>query len=151
MCFYIFVNSDSYDFNDKKVHAPKISSYRLKNRIYPIYKGTKLKKFLKPNDCFIFYLAGNPKSQTKRFVAYGKIKNIETETDYNEDDVHLCEPIEKIVRLKSVIVGKSASIYGIKDKLSFISKKRKWGASMQGGIIKITEKDYNLIINEMKQ
>ena len=54
------------------------------------------------------------------------------------------------MRLKSVVVGKSVSIYEIKDKLSFISKKRKWGASMQGGIIKITQKDYNLIINEMK-
>ena len=150
MLFYIFVNSDSSDFYDRKIPAPKISSYRLKNRVYPIYKGTKLKKFLKPNDCFIFYLAGSPTSQTKRFVAYGKIKNIETEKNYSEDDVHLCEPIEKIGRLKSVVVGKSVSIYEIKDKLSFISKKRKWGASMQGGIIKITQKDYNLIINEMK-
>ena len=79
----------------------------------------------------------------------GKIKNIETEINYSEDDVHLCEPIEKIVRLKSVVVGKSVSIYEIKDKLSFISKKRKWGHQCKEELL-TNSKRLNLIINEMK-
>ena len=149
MNFYIFVNSDSYDFNDKKVHSPKIATLRLKNKIYPIYHKTRLKKYLKPGDSFIFYLAGHPVSETKSFVAYGKIKEIKVDRNYNEDEVHLSQPIEKIVVLKSLYIKKPVSIYKVKDKLSFVTKKKKWGPSMQGGILKITDKDYDLIIKEM--
>jgi len=151
MSFYIFVNSDSYDLNDKKVHSPKIASYRLQNKAYPLYHRTRLKNFLKPNDFFVFYLAGNPITETKRFIAHGKIKEIVVDKSYYEDDIHLSRPIEKVVKLKSVVSNKSASIYNVKDRLSFITKKKKWGPSMQGGIIQITEKDYNVIVKEMNK
>ena len=151
MNFYLFVNSDSYDFNDKKVHSPKIAAFRLKNKVYPIYHRTRLKKFLKPGDSIIFYLAGSPASETKSFVAYGKIKEIKIDSNYNEDDIHLSQPIEKIVILKSLNIKKSVSIYKVKDKLSFITKKKKWGPSMQGGILRITDKDFDLIVKEINK
>ena len=152
MSFFIFVNSASYDHNDKRVRSPEIFSYRLKNNSFPLYYRTKHKKVLKPSDSVIFYLAGNIVSKTQRFIAYGTIDEIKVDEGYNEDDVHLSLPIEKVVRLKSVIVGKkSVSIYDVKDKLSFVSKKKKWGSSMQGGVIRITENDYNLLVKEMNK
>ncbi len=76
---------------------------------------------------------------------------INIDRNYNEDDIHLSQPIEKIVILKSVYIKKPVSIYKVKDKLSFIIKKKKWGPSMQGGILKITDKDYDLIVKEMNK
>ena len=151
MSFYIFVNSDSYDFNEKRVRSPVLSSYRLEKKIYPLYFRTRFKKKLRSNDSFIFYLAGTPVSETKKFVGYGKIKEIISDKNYTEDSIHLSQPIEKIVILKSVVTNKTASIYEIKDKLSFITKKKKWGPSMQGGVLQITENDYDLIVKEMNK
>jgi len=151
MNFYIFVNSRSYDFNDKVVGSPTISSYRLLNKIYPIYDGTRLQSFLKPNDKFIFYLAGKLKSKTNMFVAHGEIEDIVVNNFYSEDDLHISSPIGKVIKLKSIVEGKNLSIYDVKDNLSFVTKKKKWGSSMQGGIIQITEKDYNLITKEMNK
>ena len=56
-----------------------------------------------------------------------------------------------MVKLKSISIGNPLSIYDVKEKLSFITKKKKWGAAMQGGIIKISEKDYGLIVKEMSK
>lgn len=152
MNFYIFVNSASYDLNDKVVRAPDIFSYRMKNNAFPLYYRTKHKKNLKPDDSIIFYLAGSIVKKTQRFIAYGKIKDIKVDQYYDEEDVHSSLPIEKVVRLKSLVVGKnSVSIYDVKDKLSFVSKKKKWGSSMQGGVIKITEEDFNLLVQEMNK
>jgi len=149
MNFFIFVNSDSFDLDDKKVRSHKIASYRLAHKTYPLYFNTRLKKYLKSNDAFIFYLAGTQASKTKRFIAYGRIQSIEKPKTYSEDDIHLSRPIEQVVVLKSIVNNKSLSIYKVKDRLSFVTKKKKWGPSMQGGIIKITKEDYDLIINEM--
>ena len=128
-----------------------MSSYRLKNKIYPLYQRTRHSKTLNAGDSFIFYLAGSPISETREFVAYGKIGGILINKKYNEDEVHLSQPIEKIVQLKSIVTKKSVSIYSIKNKLAFISKKIKWGSSMQGGVIKISKDDFNLITEEMRK
>ena len=151
MSYYIFVNSDSYDLNDEKVYSKELCSYRLKNKVYPLYQRTRFKNLLKANDSFIFYLSGSPVSKTRKFIAYGKIDNVVFDKSYNEDDAHLSQPIDKIVTLKSVITTKSVSIYTIKDRLSFISKKNKWGSCMQGGVIPIPKEDFNLITKEMKK
>ena len=151
MSYYIFVNSDSYDLNDEKVYSKKLCSTRLKNKVYPLYQRTRFKNLLKTNDSFIFYLAGSPVSETRKFIAYGKIDNVVFDKSYNEDDVHLSQLIDKIVTLKSVVTKKSVSIYSIKNRLSFISKKNKWGSCMQGGVIRIPKEDFNLITKEMKK
>ncbi|MDC1189667.1 hypothetical protein N8209_02555 [Gammaproteobacteria bacterium] len=151
MSFYIFVISDSYDLDENRVRSPVLYSYRLEKKVYPLYYRTRLKKNLKSNDSFIFYLAGTPPLETKKFAAYGKIKEIKKDKNYNEDLIHISQPIEKIVVLESVVTKKPLCIYKVKDKLSFITKKKKWGPSMQGGIIKITEEDYDLIVKEMNE
>ena len=56
MNYYIFVNSRSFDLNDKGVPSQIISSHRLKNKVFPVYPRTKYKNLLKPNDSFIFYV-----------------------------------------------------------------------------------------------
>ena len=149
MNFFIFVNSDSFDLDDNKVRSHKIALYRLANKTYPLYHKTRLKKYLKSNDAFIFYLAGRQTSKTKRFIAHGRIQSIEKPKSYSEDDIHLSRPIEQVVLLKSIVNNKSLCIYKVKDRLSFVTNKKKWGPYMQGGIINITKEDYNLIINEM--
>jgi len=139
--------------NGKKVHSTQISSYRLQKNVYPIYHSTRITD-LKPNDSFIFYLAGQKTKvgfNTKKFIAYGMIEDVIVDRNYDENDIHISLPIEKVVRLKSVVKNKSVSIYDVKDKVSFVTKKKKWGSSMQGGVIQITEKDYNLIIEEMNK
>lgn len=151
MNYYIFVNTRSFDHNDKGVPSRILSSYRLQNKVYPAYERTKYKNLIKPNDSFIFYVAGKRKAITCSFVAYGLIDEILIDRNYNEDDIHLSSPIEKIIKLKSIVETRPVGIHALKDKLSFITKKKKWGSSMQGGIIQITEEDYNLITEEMNK
>ena len=146
MSFYIFVNSDGYDLNDKKVRSKQIALYRITNKTYPLYKNTRNANSIKKDDFFIFYLAGSSSVDSKKFIAYGRVESVLTNKNYSEHDVHLSQPIEKAVKLKSVKSSSSVNIYDVKDKLEFISQKEKWGSSMQGGVIKIPEKDYNLII-----
>jgi hypothetical protein len=151
MSFYIFVNSNGYDLDENTVSSKEICSYRLNNNVYPLYHRTRMKNIIKANDSFIFYLAGRPLSETRKFVAFGKIDDVVLNKSYNEDNLHLSKSIEKIITLKSVVTKKSVSIYSIKDRLSFIPKKKKWGSSMQGGVIPISKEDFNLITKEMKK
>ena len=55
MSFYIFVNSDGYDLNDKKVCSKQIALYRITNKTYPLYKNTRNANSIKKDDFFIFY------------------------------------------------------------------------------------------------
>jgi hypothetical protein len=119
MSFYIFVNSDSYDLSDKRVRSSKIASYRLNNKAYLLYHRARLIDFLKANDFFVFYLADNPITKTKRFIPHGNIKEIAVDKSYYEDDIHQSRPIERVEELKSIVPNKSASIYNVKDRISF--------------------------------
>tara|TARA_Y100000590_G_scaffold217986_1_gene246922 strand:- start:39 stop:506 length:468 start_codon:yes stop_codon:yes gene_type:complete len=144
--FYILVNSDGFNEFDKRVDANLIADFRLKVKAYPMNKGTFFRERIKNNDKFIFYIAG--KSHFKHSIyAYGKIGNTIPEGDYNEDEIHIGNPVSRAVRLKSCKKFVNIrSLKDIKENLRFIKDKKFWGRYIQGGITQISEEEYEFIL-----
>ena len=144
--YYLLVNSDGFDDFDKRVDANLIADFRLKNRAYPMNKGTFFKERIKNNDNFIFYIAG--KSSYKHSIyACGKIGKTVPLESYNEDDIHVGNPISRSVQLKSFKKFKNIrSLKDIKEDLNFIKDKKFWGRYLQGGITQLSKQDFERIV-----
>ena len=144
--YYLLVNSDGFDEFDKRVDANLIADFRLKNKVYPMNKKTFFKEKIKNNDNFVFYIAGRS-SYKHSIYAYGKIGNTVPSESYNEDDIHIGNPISRAVQLKSCKQFKNIrSIKGIKKDLKFIKDKKFWGRYLQGGITKLPKEDFERIL-----
>jgi len=62
------------------------------------------------------------------------------------------ENADSFVKIKNFEVWKKPiDIRALTDKLSFIKNKRHWGVYLQGGIVKISEVDYNKIIRKSEK
>ena len=60
--------------------------------------------------------------------------------------VDMPDKMVKEVRLEEVrLFDKPKPIADLVDKLSFIKKKERWQAYFQGGLVQISEQDYNVI------
>ncbi|MDA9763658.1 EVE domain-containing protein [Gammaproteobacteria bacterium] len=144
--YYILVNSDGFNDFDKRVDANLIADFRIKNKAYPMNKGTFFKDRIKNNDNFIFYIAGQSKHKHSIY-AYGKIGKTLPSGSYDEEDIHIGNPISKTVQLKSCQKFKNIRLLKeIKEDLAFIKDKRFWGRYLQGGVTQLSQKDFEIIL-----
>ena len=144
--YYLLVNSDGFGDFDKRVDAVLIADFRLKNRVYPMNKGTFFKERIKNNDKFIFYIAGQS-SYKHSIYAFGSIGKTIPSESYNEDDIHVANPISRAVQLKSCKKFKNIrSLKDIKEDLKFIKDKKFWGRYLQGGITQLSKEDFERIL-----
>jgi len=133
--YWIFVSVPFSDFNRGTIFD-MIEKIKMSRR-WPIGKKTFHKKELSKGDRILFYQAGE---EGKKFVGSGELFS----------NLHVDE--ENI--LDFVAVGniklwqRHIPIRELLDSLSFIKDKKHWGLYLQGGVIKISEGDYNTILKE---
>jgi predicted RNA-binding protein len=144
--YFILVNSDGFSPFNYRVDACIIADFRLKQKAYPLHKGTHCRHKIKSNDQFIFYIAGKSALRTSVY-AYGIIGKDLKPQHYSEDEVHVGNPSSKVIELKSCKkISNGLSLRDIKDDLDFIKDKKFWGRYLQGGITEISKQDYDCII-----
>lgn len=113
---------------------------RIEHEKWPIFSGTKFRKFLEVGDSIIFYQAGK---HGQKFLGTAKMKS---EVKPIPDRMDYYIELDKIDLWK-----KQPSIRGIVSKLSFIKNKMHWGLYLQGGVLKMDKKDHNTILKEFKK
>lgn len=105
---------------------------RISMKKWPIYSRTSHRKKLKEGDRILFYLAGESR---KKFAGSATIaSDLEKE---NDDFTVALSEIKKW--------GKQVPILSIIESLEFIRNKSNWGIYMQGGVVSLSDKDYNTI------
>jgi len=130
MNYWVFVIRDDQFIFDKRIEHKK----------WPLYRATKFRKFIQIGDNVVFYQAGK---HGQKFLGTAVIKSrskpIPNKMDYYVD----------MYRIK--IWNNAPSIRNLIPNLEFIKNKVSWGLSLQGGVLKINEKDRAVILKEAKK
>ena len=124
--FLIFVIKDTYD---------EFKS-RMDSKSWPIYVHTANRKKIKLKDKILFYNAG---VGNKNILGVAEIASKVKQKDGTADYAVSLDKIDiwkKPVLMKPIVVN-----------LDFIENNQQWGRYMQGGVIRISEKDFKTIIS----
>ena len=133
--YWIFVSVPYTDFNTGSIYEMfgKVRS----PKTWPVGRKTPHRKKLSKGDKVLFYQAGE---NGKKIVGCTELASSLVRDENNIFDLVMIRNIrlwEKPVEIKTVL-----------EKLSFIRNKMYWGLHFQGGIIKIPEKDYKVILRK---
>jgi len=134
---WIFVATAYSDYNAGKIEIMMRNMFVEKT--WKIGKRTPYRTHIKKEDKVLFYETGENK---KQFVASAVLNS-----KYIPDD-ELCGH----VLLKNISIFKNPiKIKPLLKNFKSIKKKKYWGLFFQGGIAKITEKEYQLIISKYRK
>ena len=112
---------------------------RMDRKVWPIYSYTVNRKKIQSGDVVAFYKAGEGnKVLLGTAETASAIKGKDGEIDYTVDLTNVAVWKKRV--LMKPLVG----------KLDFVDNKEQWGRYMQGGVIRISEKDYNTISAKSK-
>jgi|APSaa5957512493_1039668.scaffolds.fasta_scaffold75710_2 predicted RNA-binding protein len=140
--YYCLVTSDSL-----KESAIDIFNKRIEEKKYPLYPRTPNLNEIKDDDEVMFYIAGAGKER-QSFVGQAIIQKVETPKEFLVDpDKDNYEVIKYLWFKKIKIFETSKNIQSIIDKLDFVKNKNNYGTYLMGGVKKLTQKDFNLIIS----
>ncbi|MEH6697273.1 MAG: hypothetical protein V7672_01100 [Brevundimonas sp.] len=144
---YVFVASDTYEDNGRRVPAHETVERRLKELRWPIYSSTRHKTHLRPGDHVAVYLAGMGANR-QCFVAKAVIKNITSATRAQKYSELIGAEVELIVELEQVSAIEPAKpILSISKELSFFPiGNPRWGPILMGGCRRISNEDYGVIV-----
>ena len=120
-CWIFVMAGSSSEFRD-----------RIKTKKWILYKRTSNRLNIRKGDKILFYLARPPRRKI--------IANAVLSSEVKENGEDFLVGISRIRLWK-----KQVSIKPFIESLEFIKNKVKWGGYMQGGIVKITDKDYELL------
>ena len=112
---------------------------RTDRNVWPIYSYTVNRKKIQPGDGVAFYKAGEGnKVLLGTAETASAIKGKDGDIDYTVD-------------LRNTVVWKKRVLMKpLVGKLDFVDNKEQWGRYMQGGVIRISEKDHRKISVQSK-
>ena len=153
--YYILVASDTDKNRLFKPSALDVAKYRLGRCEWGIGIRTRNRNTIKPGDMVLIYISGK-RDLGKHFIAHAIVRSKATPVSGKmiaEVDAPRKNGIvlaELSIKLSTANFLKSpVAIKLIKGDLSFVTNpnSNRWGTFLQGGCMKITEKDYNFILS----
>jgi hypothetical protein len=150
---FIFVASDTDKHRISRPSADAVAKYRLYRGEWGLGSMTRHRKALRPGDRVLIYLSGK-RENGRHFIAKCEVSSDVFAVPQGLGQVLDApdrlgnSPAAFSVALRAVkYFRKPIPIEPLKEKLSFIKQPQsaKWGAFMQGGVILITPKDYQVI------
>lgn len=110
---------------------------RIKLKKWPIYKRTNHRRKIRKGDKILFYLAG---SHRRKIVADGILgSNLKINGEEFLIDISKIKLWKRQILLKPLV-----------ESLEFVKNKEKWGVFMQGGIVRITDRDFETLLHQVK-
>jgi len=149
---YLLVCSDKISKNNIPVPARDIVNFRLSLGKWGLYQKTPHKFEIQKNDRCIIYIAGkyeNKQSFVSNFIVDNDVKN-EDLKNYEEEQLKintsksLLNIIFKPTTIKNVVNAKN--LLGKLDLTKNVNTLN-WGVSFIGGVKRLTDNDYNIILN----
>jgi hypothetical protein len=135
---WIFVSIPYSDYN--KGTILEMAKNLKQSAKWRIGKRTGSRTQLAKGDKVLFYQAGEG---GKKFVGTATILS---DLQISNEEIFDLITIGDIEFWRKAVPARN-----ILGKLSFIKNKNKWGVYFKGGIIKISEEDYNTILNKSKK
>jgi len=148
---YLLIGSDAQDVNNCLVSAYEICIRRLARNVWPLYRGTRNRNSIQPTDQCIIYLAGKS-NFAQTIVAFAEVGKIRTP----RKDEELFDGADVMTGLPASVIGFSnldvlpipIRMHSLLDFLDFTpTNPAKWGSAMQGGCRRITQHDFEIILN----
>ena len=149
MNYFILVATDSYFKGGASASAEEIALFRLSNKVWPLYNGTRNKEVIEGGDRALIYVGGS-KSRGGEIVASCTIKkikrNVLTNAKVDLDGV-LTERPDALLTLSKIHKFKTGIEFRkILPKLECAPKNlKKWGIVLIGGVRRISSKDFNVL------
>lgn len=145
---YILLATDTADVEDKYIYARQIVGHRLHRRLWPLYQRTRYRGKITAGDRCLIYVGGRgPDAQC--LVASAVVNSVDSDpTDLSIDPSDIVNDVPATVLKLSDIIEfpQPVSMRALLDVLRFIpSNKKKWGAVLQGGCLKISDGDFETI------
>lgn len=152
--FYILIAADVHQ---RLLHLPSakdVATARIKQGLWGLHSRTKNKNSIQDGDHLIIYLSGIRNPSRVFFASTTVSQKIDLPSPslkslVDRDLMGASSVPTSILKLNPAHIFKNpVSIYELKHRLSFIKNpdSPKWGSCMQGGCIRITKNDYNIIL-----
>ena len=111
---------------------------RIDKKAWPIYHRTPNKNNIKVGDQVVFYKAGN---EGQKFIGSAEISS----------ELKKINNLTYSIGLTNTKVWKkTVSIHDLLEKLTFIGNSQLWSTYMQGGVKRISDSDYALLVAKSK-
>jgi len=129
-----------------KHSAFDLAKRRLDQGLWPIYKGTRNRRAMRPGDILLIYLGGS-KGWSQSIVASATIESIDEGgrralPSVDSESAQTDQPF-KTLRLRDIEVFREPlNIRPFVGKLTFLPNSPKWGAVLVGGCRKMTKEDF---------
>lgn len=153
--YYIFIANDVDKARTYMPSGYQVAIHRLEHMFWGVTSTTRCIKQIRENDRILIYVAGK-REHAQKFISTARIISglckIQKGTNYNIDSPtedrflvsHFCYKLDDVQTFENFV-----DIRDLLKKLSFIGKcKKKYGVYLQGGIVKILEKDFDLICSK---
>lgn len=141
---YIFNSSSLETIDLKRVPSVEVIKHRLALKMWPLYSNTANRGKIEVGDACVFYAAGY-QTGAKHFVAKATISEIKDcpKGLILGKENWLTDPADTVVHLTDIVIfSDPVSIRDRLDRLSFISNKKAWGNTLQGGTRRISKADF---------
>jgi hypothetical protein len=144
---YLFIISDRLDSEGKKVTGREVYDFLMDKKVWGLHPTTQHRAVIGKGDRAIFYLSGAGGG----FIGTGVVASTAYVDKSGESDNWWFNRSEVNYRVDLTDIdkwNKTKPIQPVLAELSFIKNKKtkNWGAYLQGGVRKITDDDYNVII-----
>jgi predicted RNA-binding protein len=149
--YFVLIAADAHRANLTLPSALDLSKYRIKRREWGLKERTRYRRHMKPGDLVLIYLSGH-REYSQHFIAQAEIVKAPSINQKGSiiDSPNILTSVcsEWVVEFKKINIFKNpVFMKDIIQKLEFIAPNRRdmWRIYFQGGAIKITEKDFDLI------
>jgi predicted RNA-binding protein len=152
---YLFVAADTHHSSIGMPSAHEVAKHRLKNQAWGLNLCTSFVSALKPEDRAVVYISGR-REFARHIVASATMSSAAKEVRSSKLRMRIDAPrnlgvilAPLAVELKNVKLFKHpVDIRSIAGALDFIKspEPRRYGKYLQGGVRRISESDYNLIV-----
>ena len=151
----MFIASDAHRLMLSKPSAYEIAMHRIFIEKWGINERTRNKNQLKPGDRMVAYAAGK-RENGGNFIGLAELRS-ETSNTTAKIRFDISDPRGEMHILSAhyvelsntAIFPNKVAIAGIRGELEFIQRVKnpiKWGAALQGGVVQISETDFETIL-----
>jgi hypothetical protein len=147
---YLLIVSPGYNLDGRRISSEELARHRIQTGLWGLNANTPHRKEIKEKDNLIVYLAGENKRIFFASAVIDKVSHTPQHTTLDGPDSLGTPPSSIITLCQSEIFKRPIHIGELKQLLSFIPQNNpKWGCVMQRGMKRISQKDYNIIIDNI--
>lgn len=149
---YVFVGSNVF-LEERTIPSPKAIEERLKRKYWALGERTPHRRDLKAGDQILFYAAGRGHSL---FVATAVLAtgcnymSLQSRQELEAEFDFVLGASYGVMLSSAALFEKPVRAIEVLRQLSFVGTSKKWGLYFRGAVIKISQKDFDLVLSKTR-